>query len=247
LGWVVTAIELSALAIAQLYRYRVVSTPLERQQTKWVLVGFAAPVSLVGALSIGALLAAALGASTGIVTLLTSNVGFVLPFGLAVGFGFAMLRSRLWEIDRLINRALVYGTLTLVLAALYVSLVIGLQTLSRGVTGQDSSIVIVLSTLVIAALIAPLRRWIQAFIDRRFYRSRYDAARILQAFSDGLRHETRVEAVREQLLTAVSETMHPAHASLWLRAAPERERSDLGPVQTPDVSGAPPDVGQSDA
>lgn len=239
LGFVVTVIEASALVIAQIYRYRVVSTPLERQQTKWALVGFAVPVALIVAFIIGASLAAALGAPTGIVALLYSDGGVVLPFGLAMGFGFAMLRSRLWEIDRLINRALVYGALTLVLAALYVSLVIGLQTLSRGVTGQDNSIVIVLSTLVIAALVAPLRRWIQAFIDRRFYRSRYDAARTLQAFSAGLRQEIQVEALRERLLDAVSETMHPAHVSLWLRPAPERARSDSGLVQTPQVSGAP--------
>jgi hypothetical protein len=253
LGWVMTAIELSALACAQIYRYRAVSTPLERQQTKWALVGFATPVALVVAFISAASLAAALGAPTALVTLLSSNGGFVLPFGLAMGFGFAMLRSRLWEIDRLINRALVYGALTLVLSSLYIGLVIGLQTLARGVTGQDyqnNSLVIVLSTLVIAGLVAPLRRWIQAFIDRRFYRSRYDAARTLEAFSAGLRQEIQVEALREQLLSAVSETMHPAHVSLWLRPAPdrtERARSDSGPVQTPGVSGAPHRVGQSGA
>jgi hypothetical protein len=250
LGWVVTAIQLSALAIAQIYRYRAVSTPLERQQTKWALVGFAAPVALIGAVIIGASLAAALGASTGIVALLYSDAGFVLPFGLATGFGFAMLRSRLWEIDRLINRALVYGALTLILSALYLSLVFGLQTLARGVTGQDSSIVIVLSTLVIAGLVLPLRRGIQGFIDHRFYRSRYDAVRTLQAFSAGLRQEIQVEALRERLLDAVSETMHPAHVSLWLRAAtdhPERERSNSGPIQPPDVSGARRTVGERDA
>jgi hypothetical protein len=227
LGWVWTATELIALAIAQIYRYRAVSTPLERQQTKWALVGFAAPVALAGAFIIGASLAAALGASTGTVALLYSDAGFALPFGLAIGFGFAMLRSRLWEIDRLINRALVYGALTLILSALYASLVIGLQTLSRGVTGQDNSFVIVLSTLVIAGLVFPLRRWIQAFIDRRFYRSRYDAARTLQAFSAGLREEIQVEALRERLLDAVSDTMQPAHASLWLRPSPQHE--DGGP------------------
>jgi hypothetical protein len=221
LGWVMTAIELSVLACAQIYRYRAVSTPLERQQTKWALVGFATPVAVIGAIIIGELVAAALGASTGTVALLYADSGFALPFGLAVGFGFAMLRSRLWEIDRLINRALVYGALTLVLSALYASLVIGLQTLSRGVTGQDNSLVIVLSTLVISGLVLPLRRGIQAFIDRRFYRSRYDAARTLEAFSAGLRQEIQVEALRKQLLSAVSETMHPAHLSLWLRAAPE--------------------------
>ena len=134
-----------------------------------------------------------------------------------------MLRSRLWEIDTIINRTLVYGTLTVILTAVYVGLILGLQALLRGIISQNNSVAIVLSTLAIYVLIQPLRRRIQRVIDRRFYRRKYDAAKILAAFSATLRNEVDLDQLREQLLGVVEETMQPMHVSLWLRP-PELSR-----------------------
>ena len=130
-----------------------------------------------------------------------------------------MLRSRLWDVDRVINRALVYGTLTLTLTLIYVGLVIASQSLIYGLTGQaaDNPLVVAGSTLVIAALFDPLRRRIQAFIDRRFYRHKYNAAQTLAVFGVTLRNEMDLNHLSEQLLEVVEETMQPTHVSLWLR------------------------------
>ena len=218
-GFVVAVIQFIALAVCQIVRYRTVSTPLERQQTKWVVIGFTTPISYLVALVVAALIFPTFFSRSAIGVLIYFENPFLIPLFLAIGFALAMMRYRLWDVDALINRALVYGALTLILTAAYAGLVIGLQALSRGFIGQDNSIVIVLSTLVIAALVLPLRRWLQAFIDRAFYRSHFDSTRTLETFSATLRHELRVEALREQLLHVVEETMQPAHVSLWLRPA----------------------------
>ena len=134
-----------------------------------------------------------------------------------VAIGFAVLRYRLYEIDIIINRTLVYGSLTISLALVYVGLVVSLQYVFRALTGGDSQLVIVASTLVIAALFNPLRRRIQSFIDRRFYRSKYDAAKTLEEFGARLRDETDLDSLSADLVGVVRETVRPAQVSLWLR------------------------------
>jgi hypothetical protein len=134
-----------------------------------------------------------------------------------LSIGVAVLRSHLFDIDILINRTLVYGSLTATLLALYLGAIVVLQRLFVVLTGERSTLAVVASTLVIAALFNPLRRRIQTFIDRGFYRSKYDARKTLEAFSTTLREETDLEALNSELVGAVRETMQPAHASLWLR------------------------------
>src|SRR5207302_1259336 len=131
---------------------------------------------------------------------------------------------RLWDIDVLINRTLVYGTLTLSLALLYFGLIFVLQYLLRGLINQDNAIAIVVSTLAIATLFQPLRQRIQAIIDRRFYRRKYDAAKTLAAFSATLRNEVDLDQLRKDVVAVVEETMQPTFVSLWLRPAkPDRK------------------------
>jgi hypothetical protein len=136
---------------------------------------------------------------------------------LPIAVGIAVLRYRLYDIDIIINRTLVYGTLTVTLIALYSGGIVVLQRLFVLLTGQRSTLAVVASTLLIAALFTPMRRRIQSFIDRRFYRSKYDAAKTLQEFSEKLRDETDLEALNDDLVGVVRETMQPAHVSLWLR------------------------------
>ena len=136
----------------------------------------------------------------------------------------SILRYRLWAIDLLINRTLVYGALTATLVGTYLGTVIGLQAAFRAVTDQGSAVAVVMSTLAIAALFQPLRRGIQTFIDRRFYRRKYDAALTVAAFGDRIRDEVDLEKLREELVGVVHETMQPTHASLWLRPTGTRRR-----------------------
>ena len=134
-----------------------------------------------------------------------------------VAVGIAILRYRLYEIDTLINRTLVYGSLTATLVALYFVGIVVLQRVFVALMGEQSTLAIVASTLLIAALFSPLRRRIQGFIDRRFYRRKYDARKTLEAFSAKLRDETDLIALSDDLVGVVAETMQPAHVSLWLR------------------------------
>jgi hypothetical protein len=220
--------EYATLALVQLYRYRRVSSPLQRQQTKWVVFGLAGPAIISVSWGVVALIFPALAERGLLYPLAFYVVNTCLPLLIPLSFGFAMLRYRLWDIDILINRTLVYSTLTVILTGLYVGLVIGLQALLRGIISQDSSVAIVISTLAIAALFQPLRRRIQQIIDRRFYRSKYDAAKTVAAFNATLRQEVDLEQLREHLLAVVQETMQPTHVSLWLRP-PERDGTQRTP------------------
>jgi hypothetical protein len=146
------------------------------------------------------------------------NVLFgVIFIALPTSIGVAVLKYRLYEIDLLINRALVYGPLTATLALVYVGCVVGLQAVFRVLSGQESTLAVVASTLAIAALFNPLRRRVQTFVDRRFYRRKYDAAKTLEAFSAKLRNETDLEALNSELVEVVMDTVQPTHVSLWFR------------------------------
>jgi hypothetical protein len=208
-------------ALAQVYRYRWVSGPVERQQTKWVVFG----VTVCVALLIGFLLPVVFFpvlTRPGVMSLVLDLTGLTIGGSLGLlliplSMGAAILRYRLYDIDVIINRALVYATLTLTLAAVYFGSVALLQYLLRSLTGQDAQLTIVASTLGIAALFQPLRRRIQSTIDRRFYRRKYDAARTLEAFSAKLRHDRDLGQLNAELLSVGRDTMQPSHVSLWLR------------------------------
>jgi hypothetical protein len=147
---------------------------------------------------------------------------------LYVAVGVAVLKYRLYDIDVIINRTLVYGSLTAVLAATYEGVVVLLQHLFRVFTGQESQVAAVVTTLLIAAMFEPLRRLLQHTVDRRFYRSKYDARQTLEAFSATLRDETDLDALSNDLVGVVSETVKPAHVSLWLR--PDVAQNDQRPM-----------------
>jgi hypothetical protein len=220
-----------AMIIAQVYRYLRVSSSVQRQQTKWVVFGVSISVGgyLLFALLFALFFSSA--AQSPLADIIVNTFNHLLLLLIPISIAFAILRSRLWDIDIIINRTLVYGSLTAILALVYFVSVIALQSLLSVFTGHlswgtQSPVVIVASTLGIAALFQPLRRRLQAIIDRRFYRSRYDAARTLAAFSASLRNEVDLNQLREQLLKVVQETMQPSHISLWLRN-PEQSRERI--------------------
>jgi hypothetical protein len=206
------------LIILQVYRYRHVSTTTQRQQTKWVIAGFAIAFGpLVITLTIEyTLLTQIFPTSSLLISLMQLFFGLLLiMFPLSIGF--AILRYRLWDIDRLVNRTLVYGSLTVSLALIYFGLIFAIQLLLRGIINQNNAVAIVISTLVSATLFNPLRHRIQKIIDRRFYRRKYDAAKIVETFSATLRNEVDLNQLSEHLIAVVQDTMQPAHVSLWLR------------------------------
>jgi hypothetical protein len=198
------------------YRYRRVLSSDQRWQTKWVVFG--TTLAIAGSFPFRVPLdLSLLGGDTPFV-LLVLEMGFTLsllliPFSISV----AVLRSHLFDIDVLINRTLVYGSLTAALVALYFGGIVLLQRLFVVLTGEKSTLAVVASTLAIAALFNPLRRRVQALVDRRFYRRKYDARRTLEAFSATLKDETDLEALNDALVGVVRETMQPAHVGFWLR------------------------------
>jgi hypothetical protein len=199
------------------------ATGVERQQIKWF--AYAASVAVSGSI-VGHSLFLATDASW----LLWAGLipGTVDVLGMPVAMGIAILRYRLYEIDLIINRTLVYGSLTAILATLYFGGIVVLQRLFVALTAQESQLAIVASTLAVAAIFNPLRRRIQALVDRRFYRRKYDAAKTPEAFSVKLRDETDLDALSDDLVGVVKETMQPAHVSLWLRpdTSPKGEQAD---------------------
>jgi hypothetical protein len=205
------------LVFAQIYRYRSVSTAVERQQTKWIVFAFATIILSELVFLVPILLFPSLSQPGSLYTLITSNVSiFILLLG-PVSLYIAVTRYRLYDIDVIIRRTLIYGSLTALLALLYFGLIVALQALFQGLFHQNNAVAIVVSTLVIAALFQPLRHRIQSTIDQRFYRRKYNAAKTVAAFSTTLRNEVELTQLSEHLIAVVQETMQPSHVSLWLR------------------------------
>jgi hypothetical protein len=216
--------------LAQIYRYRRVSSPTQRQQTKWIMFGLTLAVLATLIWSLFVEIFPLQPGPARLAYYLSVNI-------LAIGFMFfpismviSILRYRLWDIDILINRTLVYGLLTGVLALLYFGSVVLLQSLFRALSGQVSPLAIVISTLVIAALFSPLRLRVQQFIDRRFFRRKYDAEKTLAGFAATMRDEVDLDKLCEALSAVVEGTMQPTHVSLWL-AEPEKHISAWGEDQ----------------
>jgi hypothetical protein len=208
---------IGASATSLLFRFRR-SRGEERQQLKWLAYAAAAiPVWFLTNWWIEA-----------INPVLFSVLDALILMGVPVAAGIAILKYRLYDIDVIINRTLVYSALTVTLALVYVGSVFGLQRVLAPLIGPDSDVATIASTLAIAALFNPLRRRIQAFIDRRFYRRKYDAAKTLEAFSMRLRNETDLDAISNDLLAVVEETLQPAHVSLWLREPPVQAQGQRG-------------------
>ena len=203
---------------SQIYRFRKVSNPTQRQQTKWVLLGL---MSMFAMVMVWIMIA-----ELEIVPLPPGVPRLIfyfslLPQSLIVGLfplavAISIMRYRLWDIDVIIRRTLVYAVLTAVLALVYFGSVLALQSVITAVGGQQSTIVTVISTLAIAALFTPLRRRVQDFIDRRFFRAKYDAEQTLAAFAATARDEVDMERLAAALLGVVEETMQPVRMSLWL-------------------------------
>jgi hypothetical protein len=197
---------------------------IERQQIKWLL--YAGAIFFVGNILKNTVFSPLGEVSWGLL------VGYLLVgiggLGGPIAIGIAILRYRLYDIDILINRTLVYGSLSAMLVAIYFGGIVVLQRVFVLLTGQQSTLAVVASTLLIAALFTPLRRRIQSFIDRSFYRRKYDAAKTLEGFSTKLRNETDLDALSDDLVGVVRETMQPASVSLWLRPDTPRKGEQAG-------------------
>lgn len=216
------------LAAIQVYRYARRYTPMQRQQTKWVVGPFAfMSVPVFVGYMVAPVFWPSLNAPGSAYRLADIAVIMLLSTPISLGVGIAILRYRLYDIDVIIRRTLIYGTLTALLAIIYFASVVGLQALVQALTGARSlpPIAVVASTLLIAALFDPLRRRIQLLIDRRFYRRKYDVERTLATFGAALRTVTKLEQVSAQLVAVVEETMHPTHVGLWLRPSSARSEA----------------------
>ena len=227
-GWLsgsLTTIAFVVIIGAQVYRFARVSAPYERQQTKWVVSGIAAVLSEIFLLA--PLIAyfyppVNTQPNTPVSTFISLVTYPLVMLLLPITIGVAILRSRLYDIDIIIKRTLVYGSLTLALGVVYFGLIFGLETLVGLLTGHNgqSQAIIVISTLTIAALFQPLRGRVQRTIDRRFYRRSYNAARMVAEFGATLRSEVDLQQLNQHLMATVREAMHPVSVSLWLRPLP---------------------------
>jgi hypothetical protein len=217
--YIINTVALGAVVLSVFMRLRH-ALGVERQQIKWFAYAAA-----------GSVIAGGVAYLIPIVVdtpLWFERMGFALNIAfipaIPIAIGIAILRYRLYDIDLIINRTLVYGSLTAMLVALYFVGIVVLQRVFVLLTSEQSTLAVVASTLLIAALFNPLRRRIQSFIDRRFYRRKYDAAKTLQGFSAQLRDETDLDALSDDLVGVVRETMQPAHVSLWIRPETSTER-----------------------
>jgi hypothetical protein len=210
---------LATAALAPLVRYRRASQ-VERQQLKWLV--FVLAVGVLGGLAAASLTYVVPGVANALAVLVAIELALGIPFAV----GAAILRYRLYDIDRLINRTLVYGLLTIVLGGLYAATVLTLGQLAGRVGADPPSWAVAGATLAVAALFQPARRRIQQVVDRRFNRRRYDAAKTVEAFSSRLREEIDLDTLAAELLAVVDQTTQPTQASLWLRPpqAPRQQR-----------------------
>ena len=210
--YIISTVALGAVVLSVFMRLRR-AIGVERQQIKWFAYAAAGNVITTGLAYLIPIVVDT--------PLWFERMGFALVIAfipaVPIAIGIAILRYRLYDIDRIINRTLVYGALTVVLVTVYFGGIVVMQRTFVALTGQKSTLAVVASTLLIAALFTPLRKRTQRFIDRSFYRSKYDAAKTLEGFSMKLRDETDLEALSDDLVGVVRETMQPAHVSLWLR------------------------------
>jgi len=206
---------------SQVYRYRRVSGPEQRRQTRWAVFGTTLAIAtLIVAYGTLFLLAPGDPDDSALPLLVVGSVIPLIMLMIPLSVFVAIFRSGLFDIDLIINRALVYGMLTACLILVYWGSVFGLQSAFRALTGQESQVAVVASTLAIAALFYPSRRRIQSIIDRSFYRRKYDAAKTLEEFGTTLRAVTDLDGLANELTGVIRETVQPAHVSLWL--APDR-------------------------
>ena len=217
-GWVLLSASVVVSAVSIAVRY-IRTTGEQRQQIKWFV--FASALIAVG-WAASQVAQDATSGNGGPLAVLSLMLGIISLLGLPAAVGIAILRHHLYDIDLVINRTIVYGLLTVALALVYFGSVTATHAIFQALTGQEESpqLAIVASTLVIAALFNPLRGRIQAYIDRRFYRRKYDARKTLQNFALKPRDETDLDALNNELEVVVRETMQPAHVSLWLRPRP---------------------------
>lgn len=232
---------------AQIHRFVHISNSTQKQQSKWGVLGLAASALGPFAYYLPFIILPGLGGSD-VPNLMFNRIGsqfyaFTFTFQLVgitlfsiimllfpISFGIAILKYKLWDIDIFINRALVYGALTGMIVLIYLASVIILEQLIHLITGLDrSEVATALSTIIIAALFSPLQKRVQAGVDRRFYRKKYDLAQTIAAFSNELRSEVDLPTLVEDLLTVVQDTMQPEHVSIWLKP----ESSDLLPDPSP--------------
>jgi hypothetical protein len=220
--------------LAQAVRYRRADSH-QRKQTKWVLLVIAGACASYAAVYLPGVYLPASDHARVLYDLFGVPVFWLFALPIPIALIIAILRYSLFDVNLLINRTLVYGILTAALVSVYVGSIVLLQALFRTVIGSNSQLAVVASTLAIAALFSPLRSRIQGFVDRRFYRSKYDAAKTLAAFSAKLREQTDLDALSEDLVAVVGETMQPEHVSLWLR--PEKMAQRIERTQYNDSRG----------